>query len=126
MTSIFNRIPEDIIREHILPYTYNTQSREHILDIQSYWRDYSIIMNYYAIFMNHKILLYDLYDFCFPRVIERYVLFTKVGTPESFSDICHTILCREVKSNIRFIFGLLNPIERTQFINEYILNTEEI
>jgi hypothetical protein len=100
---LINRLPEDVIRENILPYTYNTQPRELIIDICTYLKDYGIVVNYYAIFMNDLILRFDLIQFL--NFLNKY-----------HADNAYI---RSTKS--RILFGRLTPFERTQFINKYIL-----
>jgi hypothetical protein len=101
--NLINRLPEDVIRENILPYTYNTQPRELIIDIRTYLKDYGIVINYYAIYMNDLILRFDLIQFL------------------SFLNKYHADDVYGKATKSRILFGRLTPFERTQFINQYIL-----
>ena len=134
-----NRIPFDIIREIILPFSYNTQKRELLEDIRSFYVDYNIIENYYAFDFNYRVLYNDLKQFYLNKVNAIARVYCVV--PERISKL-HMLLkfrirCRSsretstiiydfTESNlskcVRGAFALLTPIERTQFINEFILD----
>jgi len=42
------KIPNDIIINHIIPFTYEVQSKILLKDIQSFYKDYEIVINYYS------------------------------------------------------------------------------
>ena len=42
-----NTLPEEIIINHILPYTYNLKDRNHLMDIRSFTSDLGILENVY-------------------------------------------------------------------------------
>ena len=42
------KIPNDIIINHIIPFTYQVQSKILLKDIQSFYKDYEKVINYYS------------------------------------------------------------------------------
>lgn len=46
---LLKKIPDDIIREYIIPYAYNTQSPELCADINSFYNTYNNICNNYEL-----------------------------------------------------------------------------
>ncbi len=101
------KIPEDIIRENILPYTYNTQQKELIMDISSYHDDYDYVESYYLFNYNDTILFFDL---------SMYNSFIK-KTP--MNRAVNNVLYDD-NTNSLFLFRLLTNKERKQFINIYV------
>jgi hypothetical protein len=102
----FAKIPFDIIINHILPYTYNIQSKELLYDIKNYREDLNLVENCYLFDYNYVILYRDLgefYEFKFNKLIN-------IGQ-----------LNKKYWKKIRFIWGKLTPKLRTEFINTYIL-----
>ena len=104
---LFNMLPTEIIINHIIPYTYQIQSKELINDIINYKKDFSIIQNIFAFDYNYKILLNDLHLFC----NENKKLYAN-------KDILYK--SNKIKRQIRLIWGSLTPIERNRFINNFI------
>ena len=134
------RLPEEIIREHILPYSYNIIPINLKNDIRSFYSDYNLIINYYITFFNYKILLYDLILYCnggneqpiyelsdrYKQIVKRHTIIsskTDGQLVEYFMCYFHT---NQEKKNIWFLFGLLTPSERTEFINDFILVEENM
>ena len=70
------RLPLDIIINHILPYTYNTKDREHVLDIRSFVRDYQFMESLFYDY-NEIIILNDLVRYCNNNVAPLYGLHKK-------------------------------------------------
>jgi hypothetical protein len=100
-------IPNDIVINHIIPYTYQIQPSELLLDIVSFQKDFDLIDNLYAFDYNYHILLKDL--FCFFN-------HKKIRTK--------TKIKITIKSKVKIIWGLLNVYERTRFINNYCIDDD--
>uniref|UniRef100_A0A6C0DRC7 Uncharacterized protein n=1 Tax=viral metagenome TaxID=1070528 RepID=A0A6C0DRC7_9ZZZZ len=130
------KIPIDIIINHILPYTYNPKPKNLLKDIRSFVQDYSIIENLYMTQMNPTILLHDLLRFCninitisygidnlFEMILRRHFYFCN-KTDEYMNKKIRFSYHRDVnwrtERKIKCLWGLLKPKERTLFINKYI------
>lgn len=141
--SIFNKklvllLPEDIIREHILPYSYNIKPKNLLRDIRSYYTEYSILENYYLYDYNYDILLRDLVWFCNSQrdpnslLVDNYITilsrhFSNRGKSREYLMNVHYILyySRYIgHSQVKLLFGLMTPKERNQFINKYIISND--
>jgi hypothetical protein len=136
-----NRLPDDVIINHIIPYTYQTQPRSLLNDIRSFTRDYNLVESIYMTQLNEIILLNDLFKFLyinftpsygieniFETVLKRHLNIQR-KTDEYL--ITHIKVCfhRNINNNterkIKIIWGLMSPRERTQFINKYLLEGEQ-
>ena len=145
MTPIFKReliysLPEEIIREHILPYSYNRIPKNLNVDIRSFYTDYNLISSYYITFFNYKILLNDLIIYCngenelpIYEISERYKKIVKRHnrlSNKTNKQLIEYFMCyfhiTPKKQNIWFLLGLLTPLERTEFINNFILIEENM
>ena len=129
-----NRLPQDVVINHILPYTYRTKPKHHLSDIRNYVTDYALIESVYMTQLNDMILLNDLLLFLyipsygieniFENVLRRHIYF---GNKEAEFMINHIRLDFHrntgvnTERKIRIIWGLLKPYERTNFINKYVL-----
>ena len=134
---LLNKVPMDVIMNHILPYTYLPQPLNLMEDVRSFSADYSILENAYAFDFNYNVLFYDL--LCFfnksknPEQLsnDRFiVLMSRMFKMKNLSnneitDFIFIAFHRDVSVNItrkiRFLWGILTPIERTRFINKYII-----
>jgi hypothetical protein len=96
-------IPTDIVINHIIPYTYQIQPRELLIDIISFQKDFDLIDTLYAFDYNYQILLNDLLFYFNDKKFK-----TK------------TCIKTKIKTKIKFIWGLLTVYERTRFINNCI------
>jgi hypothetical protein len=94
------KIPTDVIINHIIPFTYQTQSKDLLTDIISFKKDFDIIKNIYTFDYNFHILLNDL------------LLFFDMDVPIYIFSIS--------QPKIKKLWGLLTIIQRTMFINKYI------
>lgn len=72
-----------------------------LFDIRSFYADFTIVNDTYSTTYNKKILLYDLLDFINTPHIEMY----------------ETTIC---------LWGKLNPSNRNWFINQYILEMDQL
>jgi hypothetical protein len=137
MQKLIDRLPFDIIINHILPYTYNTQPNNLLVDIRSYCADYKLVESIYMTQHNEFVLLHDLKKFCcaylkpyygmdnkFDSILRRHISI-KNRSEEKLINILRLNFHRNVEINterkVKFIWGLLTPTERTEFINNFIL-----
>jgi len=133
-------LPEDIVINHIIPYTYEIQSKTLLQDIRSYFSDLDLIDNYYMFESNEMILLNDLVRFCnnniapvydieprYETILKRHFSMKDMTTIEIkqfvFFDF-HRRLIINPHHKIKFLWGLLTPVERTRFFNRYVLTNE--
>ena len=96
-----SKLPFDTIINHILPYTYELKPKRLLKDIRSFYEDYDIIENFYFFDYNDLSLLVDL------------LIFNKKSVYSK--DNFYTI------RKIRLLFGSMKPIQRTSFINRYVI-----
>lgn len=133
-------LPYDILVNHIIPYTYEKQSKILLEDIRSYCSDFDLINNYYMFESNEIVLLNDLVRFCnnniapvydieprYETILKRHFSMMKKTTLEIkqfvFIDF-HRRLIVHPERKIKFLWGLLTPTERTRFFNRYVLPNE--
>ena len=131
------RIPYDVIVNHIIPYTYMPQSRELLCDIRSFKSDFDLVESVYFTQYNEFILLHDLIKFCnnkkypvfeidikFESILRRHFIIAKmdeiVRTHYIFIHY-HRDMNNHLLQKIRILWGLLLPVQRTAFINYNIL-----
>jgi len=126
-----SKIPDDIIINHIIPYTYNIQPKELLMDIKSFYIDYNIINNVYIFDYNNVILLRDLLFFTeiyeykkLINIFKKHIFFKNYLNTRIYNYIINNIELN-IKINtvrkVRFLIGLMTPFQRTQFINKFIL-----
>ena len=131
------RLPLDVVMNHILPFTYQTQSRELLADIRSCVNDYKFLENCYDVEYNDHVLLYDLIEFCnqgtfstgnfnpmYIEIVRRHIRYTTSSITELQYFLLNNISTNvddATEKKIRFLWGLLTPTERTNFINTYII-----
>lgn len=131
------RLPLDIIINNLIPFTYITQPRELLQDIRSFSADFSTLEQYYYSEFNENVLVIDLYNFCnrsnvyacnmnndFGKMLRRN--FRLKNKPYSYLNNYSFIHYRRdgyvmINRKIKIIWGVLNPIERTQFITMYLI-----
>ena len=126
-----SKIPDDVIINHIIPYTYNIQPKEILMDIKSFYIDYNIINNVYIFDYNNVILLRDL--LFFTEIYEYKKLINIFKKHIFFKNYLNIQICNYIINNIelnikintdrkvRFLIGLMTPFQRTRFINKFIL-----
>ena len=136
LETLISLLPEDVIINHIIPFTYLVQPRKLLVDIRSYVDDYSFLDNIYTFEYNDEILLYDLVTFCnndkFPtwglepkydEIIRRHFIYKSIRDSELQLLIFmafHRKMGQLCERKNRFLWGLLRPRERTSFINKYL------
>jgi len=118
------RLPFDIVVNHIIPYTYNIQSKLLLEDIKNYYEIKNKLMdnNYDINSIKHEILaiFYD-NNYTLIIILDRYfskkLLFNKSNFPGIY----------KYSNNKKFsiLFGLLRPNERTKFL-EHIKEDDSI
>lgn len=139
-----SRVPTDVLINHIIPYTYNIQSPKLLYDLKNYIEDFSLLENTYETMYNYGILYYDLLEYCnneplfgyeindkFVNIFQRHVIYKNYTKTMIYDYIFHKFnvfhieMDREFddiyKKKSRFLWGLLKPVERIQFINKYVL-----
>ena len=126
-----NKLPEELINNHIMPFAYNIKDKHHLIDIRSFVRDYNILENLYFTDFESIILLNDLEIFIYES--NKYIFSRfKIMNGKNNLEVCyHEIMFfKDNKTNaerkIRLIWGLLTPFERTQFINKFIIDKYDI
>ncbi len=124
-----NELPLEIIINNIIPYTYNIQSKNLLMDIRSFYIDYNIIDNIYTFDYNNIILLRDLLFFTqlnkyekLINIIKKHIFFNNDSIKASNYIINNfeTNIKLNIDRKIKFLFGLMTPIQRTRFINTFI------
>ena len=137
-------IPNDILINHIIPYTYKKQPQKLLYDLKNYIEDFRFLEEIYETQYNYGILYYDLLEYCnngppfeyefndkFINIIRRHIIY------KNYSNImvCNYIFYKfnvfyvELNNDLddiyikksRFLWGLLKPVERIQFINKYAI-----
>jgi hypothetical protein len=137
---LFKKIPLDVMKNNILPFTYLKQSPELLLDIRSFHTDFSILDHCYSYHYNYIVLMHDLICFCnrsripdynmndyFGQLLKRMFKMKdwEYGLLNVFVfRLFHRDVMNHPLRKIRFIWGLLTPIERTRFINMYVIEDE--
>ena len=135
--ALFNKLPEEIINNHIIPYTYCNQPPILLHDIRSFLSDYSLITSIYFTQYKVCVLLNDLIKTV--NSIDNYVdcnettqvkVFSRLNRLEGIDNenynlwkyqYFNNISSDNVVPKIRTIIGLLTPRERTIFFNTFIL-----
>ena len=139
-SKLLESLPDDIIINNIIPYTYEKQPNQLLQDIRSYTADLDLIDNYYMFESNEIVLLNDLVRFCnnniaplydveprYETILKRHFSMKDMTTLEIkqfvFFDF-HRRLILNPQCKIKFLWGLLMPAERTRFFNRYVLPNE--
>lgn len=118
-------VPELLVQQCILPYTYLPQPKKLLADIRSFVVDYRIVSNVYSFDFNDEILMTDLVNFCMVQYFtsQQYKLISNMPAIDMYLQTEYYSNSNvENKTRIsRLIWGLLTIEERTRFINHYIL-----
>jgi hypothetical protein len=139
MENLMKNVPMDVIINHIIPYTYSCQSKELLFDLKNNIQDYSILETVYSFDYNYTILLRDLVSFLnegsvhspsimrmkYILLLKRHIQYKNIKkdfSHFSFSKYLYSKLNDKlIERRVRFLWGLMTPIERTRFINKYVL-----
>jgi hypothetical protein len=134
--NLIRTLPIDIIINYIIPYTYSIQPKNFLFDIRSYHDDLSIVENVYFIDYNNYMLLNDLIIFCnsnigrelcrigeYTIMQRNFILWSKSQEfiDKYILDELHTNRKNNPNKKVKFLWWLLTPLERTRFINKYVL-----
>ena len=144
---LVSHINEDVVINHIYPYSMTPQPSSLLHDIRSYSEDTSLIYSIYYTQHNAQILSTDLsyylnntytlpslgrFRSSDPAYLHIYGRTLTMGnaTPEEVKNLfvstwyegTNTLL---LEKHIRRVIGLMTPRERTDFINRYIIDEED-
>jgi len=128
------KIPLDVLYNHIIPYTYQKIDSRLLNDIRNFICDYNIIINYYYFDMNEYCLIHDIISFCSGNCngndeslidfLNRNTMFNNLSLDKKYEyiqDKFYTNFVLNAEKKIKFLFSLLTPSERARFINKYII-----
>jgi len=129
------KLPLEIVIHHIIPYTYEQQPKILLLDIKSYCNDYQLlqllllsfnqltILNYLIRFCNDNIApIYDV-EPKYENTIRRHISFSdksKLEIKKFVYSYYHRRMLTNTRRKLRFLWGLLLPIERTIFLEQTV------
>jgi hypothetical protein len=130
-------LPNDVLVNHIIPYTYSPQNRELLQDIRNFKTDLDFTESVYMTIYNEFILLHDLIKFCnnkkypvfnidvkFENILKRGFMLRCMSEPVLTYHIFqhyHRNMNTNIMRKIRLLWGLLLPGQRSRFINNHIL-----
>jgi hypothetical protein len=133
-----DKIPYDVIINHIVPFTYAIQNKDLLLDIRSFKEDFDLVESTYLTIYNEFILMHDVIKFCnnkkypvfdidikFENILNRSFRIRKMDDSTRVHYIFiqyHRDMHNHLMRKIRVLWGLLLPIQRTRFINYHILD----
>lgn len=127
-------IPYYVAHKHIIPYTYLPQSKELLRDIRNYTQDIKLIEDTYYTRYNEFILLTDLllyhgYSYNLNYIsnslcdlMNRHIQLKHKDVIDLNNYIITITKSSKRKRNIKFIWGLMTPDERNEFINKYLID----
>ena len=132
---LLNKIPYDVLINNIIPYTYIKKCPHHLKDIRSFYSHFSLVENYYYIYYNQYILMNDLERFFYKsnriyvitnqyyKIFKRHIMFKYTNNINISKYIYEKFYNMKTPPNnkIKFIWGLLTPIERVAFIKKHVL-----
>jgi hypothetical protein len=130
-------IPEELVNNYIIPYTYEVKPKTLLLDIVTFQEDYNIIKNLYAFNYNYSILLHDLVYFCnsnvyirdsimikFKNILKRNFILSNYTNKKLVLFVYEIFyknkIYKRTLPRIKFLWGLLSQRERTEFINIHL------
>lgn len=126
-----NKLPKDLIYNHIVPFTYQLQDKKLLLDIRSFVSDYNILEHLYFCDYSSIILLNDLQIFIYDSNKYIFSRFNKMKCKTKLQVCRYEISFFNNKTfntemKVRLVWGLLTPFERTKFINRFIIDKFDI
>lgn len=135
---LLRKIPDDVIINHIIPYTYEKKPIRHMADIRDFYESYRTIAEYYYTELNEYILLRDIVYFyneghsldngiknLFTVKLNRNISLQKYSLEEKCVFIFFNYkdnIDVDMNKKINFLWGLMKPFERAYFINKNILS----
>lgn len=133
--SIFSRLPEEVIVNHVMPFAYKIQKKDLLKDIQHYNTD----LNSCKMFYDWNSLLIDMIHFI--NLNQKWSSFGSINAIPIFKRLYalkdksdreinefinkFSVLDKDININkrkARQLFGLLNRYERVDFFNVYVLS----
>jgi hypothetical protein len=134
---LFQKLPMDIIINHIMPYTYTPQFKSLLFDIRSFTADFNFVEDVYYTEYNGSVLICDLIKFCnnniapvygidmkYEYILKRNYQLDRRTHREIVEYIfikVHSNLNHNTENKIKFLWGLMTPPERMRFIYKYIM-----
>jgi hypothetical protein len=126
-----DKLLPEIVKNHIIPYTYQTQSKQLMQDVRSFYEDWNLIDGCYSFDYNSLILLKDLIfyaDFSrFENILKRLHRYRETNYTRLYiiaANLFYNKRNINTDRKTRMIVGLLTPKQRTEFINKYIIEDE--
>ena len=135
---LLRKIPDDVIINHIIPYTYEKKPIRHMADIRDFCESYRTIAEYYYTELNEYILLRDIVYFyngghsldegiehLFTVRLNRNISLQKYSLEEKYVFIFLNYkdnVVVDMNKKITFLWALMKPVERAYFINKNILS----
>ena len=122
-----NRLPDDVIINHIIPYTYSTQPvslQEDIRDFKaSFPQIVQIYTGIYGIQYGSNLLHSDILRLLSPPRLLYDIMKRRFDLRNANTQRLHQIITgfRNVHRKTKMLWCLLTPRERTHFFNEYVL-----
>lgn len=140
LSELMRKLPVEIIVNNIAPFIYLKQDKYLLSDVRSYHNEMRFLENLYYSEFNDSILLYDLLRFCnrgrvhsaeindtFETVLRRNSILLKKDkeflTSYRLRNFVNS-MGHNPRRKIKFLWGLLMPIERNAFINRVLFNLE--
>ena len=122
---IMKRLPMEL-RYYIIPYAYNIQNKELLMDIKTNLNEFSLVESFYFFDYNDHILLYDILLYLTNinklNILNRYCVNVNIN----FKKTLNTQIIHQYNKPrlLKIIWGLLTITERTEFINTFILEED--
>jgi hypothetical protein len=132
---LHNRLPDELLINHIYPHLYEVQPKKLLVDIRSYVSDLELLLEVYNTEFNEVILFNDMVNFVTRRslsiqmmntqyecILRRYFMLWYKSTKYIIRYYANYLVKDDgnYNSKIRFMWGLLTPSERNNFIRRYI------
>lgn len=138
MHPIWRTLPVDLVIQHIMPFIYQPQSKRMLRDIRSFYEDFSLIDESYVHDYNHYMLLTDILGFFtllehshyvetgVEKILRRHMKYADCDISvinKAMYSMYYKNLEKEdsLVQKVRFLWGLMLPVERARFINKFLL-----
>jgi hypothetical protein len=119
-----DKLPIDVIINHILPYTYRIKPTFHLKDIRNFVSNYNFIEGIYMTEFNEFILLNDLLNLLtitsMDCILHRLFHIKNKDVSKIIEIHFYQNTHINTENKVRIIWGLLKPRERFYFINKYL------
>ena len=136
LLQLTQKIPYHVIHKHIIPYTYLLQPKNLLHDIRNYIEDIKLIQNimYCSLFKFYfllDLLSYHNYSILHGNVepklqqlLQRNFLLKNKNKDYLCKYVKQMCSNNNRKRNTNFLWGLMTPNERNDFINQFLLNDQ--